>query len=167
MLEEEAVEVVKQFDLLADYREAVLFVLNYVQTNKHLLCCAYDSMGREEMKRFFCADFIGITQSVICDTERQMGIHAEEQFKEFLSHFYTEAIAGLLIGEFTNKEAHDPEQVVEYLSRVLKNSLPSLLASAIVRNASYFAKKPSQAHRLRRFFIGGRSGAISRTRSRH
>ena len=37
MLEEEAVEVVKQFDLLADYREAVLFVLNYVQTNKHLL----------------------------------------------------------------------------------------------------------------------------------
>ena len=104
MLEEEAVEVVKQFDLLADYREAVLFVLNYVQTNKHLLCCAYDSMGREEMKRFFCADFIGITQSVICDTERQMGIHAEEQFKEFLSHFYTEAIAGLLIGEFTNKE---------------------------------------------------------------
>lgn len=105
--------MVKQFDLLADYREAVLFVLNYVQTNKHLLCCAYDSMGREEMKRFFCADFIGITQSVICDTERQMGIHAEEQFKEFLSHFYTEAIAGLLIGEFTNKEAHDPEQVVE------------------------------------------------------
>ena len=103
-----------------------------MQTNKHLLCCAYDSMGREEMKRFFCADFIGITQSVICDTERQMGIHAEEQFKEFLSHFYTEAIAGLLIGEFTNKEAHDPEQVVEYLSRVLKNSLPSLLASAIV-----------------------------------
>mgnify|MGYP001533875677 CR=1 FL=1 len=101
MLEEEAVEVVKQFDLLADYREAVLFVLNYVQTNKHLLCCAYDSMGREEMKRFFCADFIGITQSVICDTERQMGIHAEEQ-------------------------------LVEYLSRVLKNSLPSLLASAIV-----------------------------------
>ena len=133
MLEEEAVEVVKQFDLLVDYREAVLFVLNYVQTNKHLLCCAYDSMGREEMKRFFYADFIGITQSVICDTERQMGIHAEEQFKEFLSHFYTEAIAGLLIGEFTNKEEHDPEQVVEYLSRVLKNSLPSLLASAAVQ----------------------------------
>lgn len=132
MLEEEAVEVVKQFDLLVDYREAVLFVLNYVQTNKHLLCCAYDSMGREEMKRFFYADFIGITQSVICDTERQMGIHAEEQFKEFLSHFYTEAIADLLIGEFTNKEAHDPEQVVEYLSHVLKNSLPSLLASVIV-----------------------------------
>lgn len=130
MLEEEAVEVVKQFDLLVDHREAVLFVLNYVQTNKHLLCCAYDSMGRDEMKRFFYADFIGITQGIIRDTEQQMGIQAEERFKEFLAHFYTEAIAGMLISEFTDKEGHDPELVVEYLSRVLKNSLPSLLASA-------------------------------------
>lgn len=37
MLEEEAVNVVKQFDLLVDYREAVLFVMNYVRKNKHLL----------------------------------------------------------------------------------------------------------------------------------
>lgn len=61
MLEAEAIEVVKKFDLLVDYREAVLFVLDYVKTNKHLLCCAYDSMGRDEMKRFF-SDFIGITR---------------------------------------------------------------------------------------------------------
>ena len=60
MLEEEAIEVVKQFDLLVDYREAVLFVMHYVRENKHLLCCAYDSMGRDEMKRFFYADFIAL-----------------------------------------------------------------------------------------------------------
>ena len=61
MLEEEAVDVVKQFNLLVDYREAVLFVLNYVKTNKHLLCCAYDSMGRDKMKRFF---FIPISSAL-------------------------------------------------------------------------------------------------------
>ena len=133
MLEEEAVEVVKQFDLLVDYREAVLFVLHYVRANKHLLYCAYDSMGRDEMKRFFYSDFIGITKNIIRDTEQQLGTHAEEQFKEFLAHFYTEAIAGLLIGEITDKTEHDPEQVVEYLSRVLKNSLPSLLMSTAVQ----------------------------------
>lgn len=37
MLEAEAIEVVKKFDLLVDYREAVLFVLDYVKTN---ICCA-------------------------------------------------------------------------------------------------------------------------------
>ncbi len=64
MLEEEAVSVVKQFDLLVNYRETVLFVMSYVRENKHLLCCIYDSMGRDEMKRFFYADFIGITKKL-------------------------------------------------------------------------------------------------------
>lgn len=128
MLEEEAVNVVKQFDLLVDYREAVLFVMHYVRENKHLLCCAYDSMGRDEMKRFFYADFIGITRKVVQDAERRAGVHADAQFKEFLAHFYTEAIAGLLIDEFTDKEGHDPEKAVDYFALVLENSLPSVLA---------------------------------------
>lgn len=129
MLEEEAVNVVKQFDLLVDYREAVLFVMNYVRKNKHLLCGAYDSMGRDEMKRFFYADFIGITRKVVNDAEQRIGVHTEEQFKEFLAHFYTEAAAGLLIDEFTDKEGHDPKIAADYFALVLENSLPSVLGS--------------------------------------
>lgn len=53
MLEQEAIEVVKQFDLLIDYKDAILFVLDYVEANAHILGCAYNSMGRDEMKRFF------------------------------------------------------------------------------------------------------------------
>ena len=121
--------VVKQFDLLVDYREAVLFVMNYVRKNKHLLCCAYDSMGRDEMKRFFYADFIGITRKVVNDAEQRIGVHTEEQFKEFLAHFYTEAAAGLLIDEFTDKEGHDPKIAADYFALVLENSLPSVLGS--------------------------------------
>ena len=130
MLEEEAIEVVKQFDLLVDYREAVLFVMHYVRKNKHLLCCAYDSMGRDEMKRFFYADFIGITRKVVQNTEQQLGLRADDRFREFLAHFYTEAVAGLLIDEFTDKEDHDPEKAADYFALVLKNSLPSVLTSA-------------------------------------
>ena len=130
MLEEEAVSVVKQFDLLVDYREAVVFVMNYVRENKHLLCCAYDSMGRDQMKGFFYSDFIGITRNVVQTTAQRLGIHVEEQFKEFLAHFYTEAIAGLLIDEFTDKDGHDPEKAADYFALVLENSLPSVLLSA-------------------------------------
>ena len=130
MLEAEAIEVVKQFDLLVDYREAVLFVMNYVRKNKHLLCCAYDSMGRDEMKRFFYADFIDITRKVVHDTERRLGVHAEDDFKEFLSHFYTEAVAGLLIDEFTDKQGHDADKTADYFALILENSLPSILAIA-------------------------------------
>lgn len=130
MLEEEAIEVVKQFDLPVDYRQAVIFVMNYVRENKHLLCCVYDSMGRDELKRFFYADFIGIIETVIENTERQLDVHADEDFKKFLAHFYTEAVSGLLIDEFKDKEGHDPEKAVEYLSVILNNSLPGVLASS-------------------------------------
>ena len=131
MLEEEAVSVVKQFDLLVDYREAVLFVMDYVRKNKHLLCCIYDSMGRDEMKRFFYADFIGITKKLIQDAEQRLGIHADIQLKEFLAHFYTEAIAGLLIDEIIEKDGHDPEKAADYFALVVENSLPSVLESAL------------------------------------
>ncbi len=132
MLQEEAIEIVKQFDLLIDYKEAVIFVMNYVQENKHLLSCAYDSIGRNEMKRFFYADFIGVTGKIIENTQQQLNVKADEEFKEFLTHFYTEAIAGLLIDEFSNKQTHDPKQAAEYLAFVLENSLPSLLKSASI-----------------------------------
>ena len=36
-LEQEAVEVVKSFDLILDSNEAILFVLDYVEKNKHIL----------------------------------------------------------------------------------------------------------------------------------
>ena len=39
-LEQEAVEVVKQFDLLTNYHDALLFVVNYVEENAHILSCA-------------------------------------------------------------------------------------------------------------------------------
>ncbi len=130
MLEEEAIEVVRQFDLLVDYREAVLFVMRYVQENRHLLRCAYDGMGRDEMKRFFYADFIGITRGIIDSTREHLGVQVEPQFLEFLAHFYTEAVAGILIDEFKGKDAHDPEQVVQYLTLMLKSSLPSVLRDA-------------------------------------
>lgn len=127
MLEEEAVEIVKQFDLLIDYKEAIIFVMNYVKENKHLLSCAYDSMGRNEMKRFFYADFIGITGKIIQNVQQQLNVKVDEEFIEFLTHFYTEAIAGLLIDEFSNKQTHDPKKAANYLALVLDKSLPSLL----------------------------------------
>lgn len=130
MLEQEAVEVVKQFDLLVDYREVVLFVMDYVRSNKHLLCCAYDSMGRDEMKRFFYADMIGIMQTMIDNAERKCGLQAGAEFKYFLAHFYTGAIANLMVDEITDKKGHEPEKAVKYLSLVL-STLPDILKRSV------------------------------------
>lgn len=53
MMEEDALEVVKQFDMVVNTEEAFRFIMDYVEKNKHIINCAYDSMGHEELKRFF------------------------------------------------------------------------------------------------------------------
>lgn len=129
MLEQEAVEIVKQFDLLVDYKDAILFVLDYVEANAHILNCAYDSMGRDEMKRFFYADFIGIMGTLIDSTEKDLGVSVSLDFKEFLCNLYTEALAGVLIDWVKNRNKYDRNKVLQYLSLIMRTSLPAVLTA--------------------------------------
>ena len=129
MLEQEAIEVVKNFDLLIDYEDAVTFVINYVSENAHILNCAYDSMGRDELKRFFYNDFAFLARKIISDTEEKCSFSVSEDFKNFLCDFFTEAIAGMLVNGFKNKSEPDRNAIVQNIT-VMINSLPDILKRA-------------------------------------
>ncbi len=130
ILEQEAIDVVKSFDLTSDYEEAVLFVINYVEDNAYLLTCAYDTMGREEMKRFFYKDFNGIVKVLIDNAERETELHIDEDFKRFLTIFFAEALAGILIEYFKNPRIQNKDRFIKHLSVILKTSLPEILKNA-------------------------------------
>ncbi len=129
MLEQEAIEVVKNYDLLLDYEDAVRFVVGYIKENEHILNCAYDSMGRDELKRFFCNDFVSLSRQVIVEAERQSGLAVTEEFKDFLCDFITEAIAGLLVNSFRSKDGLQQDRVIANLTVIL-GSLPDMLRRA-------------------------------------
>ncbi len=129
MLEQETFEVVKQFDLLVDYKDAYDFVIDYVEKNSYVLNCIYDSIGREQLKRFLYQDFIGLTEKLIRQVEAAMNITVSDHFRSFLCHFYTEGIAGMLIDLFQNPEMQDKEETLTYLSVILHKSLPAILSS--------------------------------------
>lgn len=129
IFEVEAIEIVKHFDLVVDYEEAITFVMDYVETNDYLINCAYDSIGRDEMSRFFFADFIELTTALIHTTEQELGVSVDEDYKAFLSVFYTEAFAGILIEWIKNRNARNRKKVTEYLSNTIKISLTALLGS--------------------------------------
>lgn len=132
MFENEAVEVVKQFDLIVDYEEALTFIMNYIEENDYIINCAYDSIGREEMKRFFFADFIELTSSIIDSAEKETGKLLDENYKSFLYNFYTEALAGMLIDWIKNRNSRDKVMVIEYLEKTIKNSLFGILENATI-----------------------------------
>lgn len=129
MLEQEAIEIVKGFDLLIDYEDAVSFVIDYVGKNAHILACAYDSMGRDELKRFFYNDFADITRSVVINSERQCGVTVGDEFRTFMCEFLTEATAGLLVNAFQSKNIPTREVIVRNISAIIE-SLPDILRKA-------------------------------------
>lgn len=124
---EEAVELVKHFDLIDDYKSAIRFVMDYVEQNEHILNCALDSMGRDLLKRFFYADFIEVVRTVISQLEAQQEASLDNQFRDFLCAFYTEAIAGILCEWIKNSVKYDKEITIENISMVLTESLPHII----------------------------------------
>ncbi len=129
MLEQEAIEVVKNFDLLIDYEDAIQFIIKYVQENTHILNCAYDSMGRDELKRFFYSDFVCLAKRLVDDCESANGLHVTEDFKIFICDFMTEAIAGMLVNAFKNKEQMQRASTRRNIT-VMFDSLPDILRRA-------------------------------------
>lgn len=130
MLEQEAIEVVKNFDLLLDYEDAINFVLDYVEENKHILNCAYDSIGSNELNRFFHNDFNSIVMTIINRYEEIMGIEVDDDFRSFICDFYTEAIVGKIVKLLKNKHPYDRKKLIEYVSLTIKSSLPAVLKEA-------------------------------------
>ncbi|MGM9592849.1 MAG: TetR/AcrR family transcriptional regulator C-terminal domain-containing protein [Candidatus Onthomonas sp.] len=127
MFEQEAVEVFKQFDLLTDCEKAINFVIDYVDSNTHIINCIYDSMGHDCMKQFLFDDFYGITRTAIDSVAVQLDVRLSEDFLQFLSRFYSEAMAGTLIDWFQNRLTLKREDVVSNLVLIFRHSLPHLL----------------------------------------
>lgn len=127
MLEEEAIEVVKHFDLLVDFEEAIAFIMDYVEENDYIINCVYDSIGRDELKRFFCTDFLEISIDIIESAEKKMGVKLDDGYRDFLSHFYMEAISGMLIDWIKEKGRCDSKTVINYISSTIKDSLAGIL----------------------------------------
>lgn len=126
MFEEEAIEVVKNFDLLVHYEEAIRFVMNYVDENDYIISCAYDSIGRDEMKRFFYADFVGVVTAVIDESQEKLKIKADPDFKAYAAKFYTEAIAGMLLDWVKERDKSDREKIIGYLTALIEAALQSM-----------------------------------------
>ncbi len=127
MLEQEAFEVVKQYDLTTDFHDAFHFVFDYIEKNAYFLNCIYDSVGRDELKRFFYKDFIGIVETLVLDIEKELSADITDDYRRFICNFYTEGIANMVIDCFQHPDACSKEAMLEYLSLILSNSLPAVL----------------------------------------
>ena len=128
-LEQEAVDVVKQFDLLNELEEALRFAVRYIRENSHMINCAYDSIGRGELKRFLNHDFQSIVMSIVEQIERKENVHSDPDAKKIICNFYTEGMAGELVDLLKSRDAAQDEKSIRCISLVVRTSLEAAVIS--------------------------------------
>lgn len=127
LFETEAINTVRSFDMLTDYRQAVEFVMDFVEHNDFILACADDDVGRSEMMRFFSADFRGIVDGVITAAERELDVPLDPEYKAFVVRFYTGAYVGILMDWVANSDKRNREKTVKYLSIMFDNAIQDMV----------------------------------------
>lgn len=128
-LEQEAFEVVKQFDLINEYEDAIRFAMDYIDANDKMLNNIYHSVSRDELKRFFYTDFYEIIRSIVNETETLRHISVPESYKDFICHFYTEAVAGVLLEWIITDKPKNREQMIHYISTAIHDGIISCMSS--------------------------------------
>ena len=127
MLEEEAINVVKEFDLLVDFEEAALFVIDYIEQNDYMLKCAYDTLGQYELKRFLYNDFYELVIYAIHQIEAENGYEVDEDYEQMVCNFFMEAVAGVIIGRIMNPKRLEKKQAAQNLDTILYSSVKAAL----------------------------------------
>ena len=125
----EQVDVVKQFDLLNELEEALRFAVRYIRENSHMINCAYDSIGRDELKRFLNHDFQSIVMSIVEQIERKENVHSDPDAKKIICNFYTEGMAGELVDLLKSRDAAQDEKSIRCISLVVRTSLEAAVIS--------------------------------------
>lgn len=126
-LEQDAIEVLKGFDLLVNAEEAINFVLDYIEENGYFVNCAYDSVGYSELKRFLYTDILEIFTNTIENGAKRLGISVDANFIRFLADFYTEALAGMILSMLQGITHYKREEIVQNVMLICNVSMPQVL----------------------------------------
>ncbi|MGN0553167.1 MAG: TetR/AcrR family transcriptional regulator C-terminal domain-containing protein [Oscillospiraceae bacterium] len=125
--EQEAIEIFKGFDLLIDYEDAILFVMDYLEKNQHILNSVYDSVGRDELKIFLYNDFFEIGNLIVSSAEKALNKNLPEEYKKLVITFYTEGISGIIIEWLKGNIKYDKATTLKYISSIIKNGLTAII----------------------------------------
>ena len=126
-LEQDSLVVVNQFDVTVDYEKIICTLMDYVDKNRVLLAHAYSAIGKNGFERFFFTNFQRVSQEVIEKAAVKQNVQISSEYKEFLCCFYSNALCGLLVAWFLERNRFDKEQFAQNIVFTLKTSVTALM----------------------------------------
>lgn len=126
-LEDEAMLKLRTYDSNNDYKEAIIFAMNYIESNQTVLNCAFNSVGRESLRKLFLKDFYQISEGIVDKFLAESNTDVDDYFKDFLCKMISGATATMIIDYFNKKQDYyqsiDKDKMADYIMLIASSSL--------------------------------------------
>lgn len=132
-LQQDGIDILKKFDLQTNFEQAVLFVMDYIEKNKHIINCAINNVAISQIKNFFINNFHGIVEKNIKKVIKDKNYKISPDFIKFITTTLTSMIASSLYDWMIHMDDVDKYKTVSYVDVVLRNSIDSILKEANVK----------------------------------
>ena len=128
MMEEEAILVFEQHDILNDYSSAISFIIDYIEKNDTMLLNIIETRAGDEIHRFFFNHFLDIADNIIRDIEKIADVNLNDVYREYLCQFYCNAVAGMMIYWIKNKDGRDRIYAEKTITEIIISSLTAIIS---------------------------------------
>lgn len=131
MFTDELLELLKKSETIATWDEGILEVLRYVEENRKICLCAYNSVGRDFLRQLFSDRTEEIMEKFMSGLLEE--IPAKEEDIAFIRDFYTMALVSALIQWMIRPEGRTPEDMVRSIDVAMHGAIKEALTRSAER----------------------------------
>ena len=125
--EDDTTTVVKNMQFSTDYRQVIKKTLDYLEENAAPIRGVMDSQLRNDVRHYLYVGLYDAFDQTIDEIAKQKKIFIEEEYREYISMFSAEAVAGILFHWIAEPEKEERAKVEKYLVRIFRVTIENLL----------------------------------------
>jgi len=125
-LRTEAMEKLMNFNILSDYRKGIKFVMDYVEKNQEIIINVAHSSAASQVRKLLCEGIRAPLTIAIGEIEDARNEEFEPGFRDFLTEFFTEAIAGLIASWAQDPNRRSRAHIETYLTQIFDQTASNL-----------------------------------------
>jgi len=126
IIKKEAISLLEKQDSWTSWQDCVVEVLEYLKRNEKVCLNAYQTVSRELLKRFIYTDIFELIRSGV-DLHYEKNRATKTQ-RNFLAHFYTIGLSGVIEHWLIGGMKESPETLVRHFTAIIEGGIPGILS---------------------------------------
>lgn len=125
MFDTELMELLKKSESFTSWDNGLLLALRYVEQNRKVCLCAYNSVGLGVLQQLFYKNVVSIMQRFVASLTADIPAHPEHV--EFIVQYYTGALVMMLLRWIMHPDGHTPEEMIALLDVAMYGNIRAAL----------------------------------------